>query len=64
MTWAWVIPASVAFVGLVVLAALAQRAAQEAAGLRRDMARFGDLRPAMVEVRDGAAEAARRLRSR
>lgn len=48
----WVVPAALGLVGVTLVAALAQRAAQEAAGLRRDLARFAELRPVLAEVRD------------
>ena len=54
MTAIWIVPAALALVGTVVLAAAARRAAEEAAGLRRAVARFGELRPALVEVREGS----------
>lgn len=65
MEFVWIVPAGMALVGAAVVAGLARRAAEEAAGLRRDLQRFGDLRPALVEVRQLTAEAvaaARQLR--
>jgi len=60
----WTVPTAAALAGLAVVAGLARRVADEAAGLRRDVRRFGDLRPALVEVRDRTQElaaAARRV---
>lgn len=56
MTLIWIAPAAVLVVGLVLVVAVAMRAAQEAAGLRRDLARFGELRPALLEVRELSSE--------
>ena len=52
MILVWVVPAALGLIGLVVVGALAQRAAQEATGLRRDVARFAELQPVLAEVRD------------
>jgi hypothetical protein len=57
VSYAWIAPAVVAVAGLPIVIGLARRAAEEAAGLRRDLQRFGDLQPALVEV----ATAARQL---
>ncbi|GAC1312751.1 MAG: hypothetical protein NVSMB12_03320 [Acidimicrobiales bacterium] len=54
MSLIWIAPAVLALVGTVVLAAVARRAAEEAAGLRQAVARFGELRPALLEVREGS----------
>jgi hypothetical protein len=72
MAFVWIIPAVAALVGLMIAAGLAHRAAEETAGLRRDLDRFAELRtalaelqPALVQVRTSAAEsvaAARQLR--
>jgi hypothetical protein len=67
MSWAWVIPAAIAGLGVLVMMVVAHRTAEQARGLRRDLDRVGDLRPALVEVRDEmavTAEAVRRLRGR
>lgn len=67
MDLVWIVPAALALVGGAVVAGLARRAAEEAAGLQRDLRRFGELRPAVVEVRELTAEtiaAARRLQQR
>ena len=64
MTLAWIVPALIAAAGTVVAAVLARQAADEAAGLRRTLTRFGELQPALVEVRElssSAAESARRI---
>ena len=50
MTLLWILPAALAVVGTVLIAAVANRAAEEASGLRRDIARIGELRPALVEL--------------
>jgi cytochrome c-type biogenesis protein CcmH/NrfF len=52
LTLLWILPAALAVVGTVVIAAVASRAAEEASGLRRDLLRMGELRPALVELRD------------
>ncbi|GAC1588343.1 MAG: hypothetical protein NVS3B21_03990 [Acidimicrobiales bacterium] len=52
MILVWAVPAAFGLIGLVVVGALAQRAAQEAAGLRRDVSRFAELQPVLSEVRD------------
>lgn len=67
MTTIWIIPLFITTVGLVLIAAFARRAADEAAAFRRSTSRLGELRPAMVEVRTSAqvlAEAAADLRAR
>lgn len=67
MTTIWIIPLVITTVGLVLIAGLARRAAEEAAAFRRSTTRLGDLRPALVEVRTSAqvlAEAAADLRAR
>jgi hypothetical protein len=64
VSYLWIVPAAVAVVGLAGLAGLARRAAGEAVGLQREVGRWAELRPAVVETRDAAAElraAARRL---
>ena len=64
MTWLWVVPAALAVGGTGLLVGAARRAAAEAAGLTREVARFSDLRPALLAVRDltdETAAAARRL---
>lgn len=47
----WIAPSALALVGLVVLASVARRATEEAAGLRRDLGRFAEMRPVLAEVR-------------
>ncbi len=61
----WIIPAALAVIGLAVVVGLARRVADEAAGLRRELAEFSALRPALIEVRratEQATSAARALR--
>jgi len=67
VTTIWLVPLLITTVGLVLIAGFARRAAHEAAELRRTTVRFGELRPALVEVRSAAAHlraAADELRSR
>jgi cytochrome c-type biogenesis protein CcmH/NrfF len=64
MTLFWLAPAAVLLVGAVVAALAARRAAEDAAGLRSDVARWRDLRPAVVRVRDDASVLRERLRDR
>jgi len=56
------VPAGIAGAGVVVAALLARRAAVTAAALRGDIARLGDLQPALVEARDEMSSAASELR--
>jgi hypothetical protein len=65
MDLAWIFPAVVAALALVVAGALARRVTLEADALERDIHGFADQRLAMVEVRDTSREmleAARALR--
>jgi hypothetical protein len=62
LSWAWIVPAAAAGVGVAFAAVLARRAASTAAALRRDIAGLGELRPAMVEARDKMAATAAELR--
>lgn len=48
-------PVLITLVGLVLIGLAARRAAEEASALRRSAARFGELRPALVSVRDDVA---------
>ena len=67
MSWAWAVPAGVAGLGVVAIMVIAERTAQEARALRRDLEGLARLRPALLEVRDemaATAEAVRRLRRR
>lgn len=52
MPLALLAPALVTLIGLVLIGLSARRAAEEATALRRSVARFGELRPAVVSVRD------------
>jgi len=66
MTLLWILPAVVALVGTMLLVGVARRVADEATGLNRELARFSELRPALIAVRDITAETAltaRQLRS-
>ena len=47
----WLIPAVVTMAGLLPIAVFMRRATNEARLLQDSVARFGDLRPALVEVR-------------
>ena len=58
MSWAWMIPAAIAAVGVVVTSVMAWRTAQEAAGLRRELEGVAALQPALVTVRDEMAATA------
>jgi hypothetical protein len=51
VTTIWLVPLLVTTVGLLLVAGFARRAADEAAAFRRSVLRFGELRPALVEVR-------------
>lgn len=64
MTAIWIIPLVITSVGLLLIAGFTRRVAEEADELRRTAARLGDLRPALVEVRNeaGALRAALRRR--
>lgn len=50
----WLAPALVLVVGLVPVAILARRAAEEAASLRRRVRELGQLQAGMKDLRDGA----------
>ena len=52
----WLAPALIALVGLLAVAAAAARANDEVKGLRRDVGRFSELRPALVELRHSTQE--------
>ena len=56
MNLAWIVPAIVALVGMAIAAGLAHRAAEEAAGLHRDLARFAELRTALAELRPAVVQ--------
>lgn len=53
----WIAPAAVTVAGAAALAATAARTASELRALRREVARFAELRPAVVELRRVGAEA-------
>jgi cytochrome c-type biogenesis protein CcmH/NrfF len=63
LSFLWTVPAVLALIGLGVAAALARRAADEAMGLQRDLGRWGELRPVLVETRELTDETAAALRS-
>jgi hypothetical protein len=46
----WLLPAVIALIGMFAVAATASRAGDEARGLRRELGRFSELRPALVEL--------------
>ena len=56
MTLLWLAPALIALAGLLAVAATASRARDEARGLRRDVGRFSELRPALVELRQATQD--------
>ena len=47
----WLIPAVITMAGLLPIAVFMRRATNEARLLQDSVSRFGDLRPALVEVR-------------
>jgi len=47
----WVIPALITLLGLLPVALLARRVSTEVDEMRRSVGRFGELRPALVELR-------------
>ncbi len=49
----WLVPALVMVAGLVPVAILALRAAEEAQNLRRQVGELAQLRPALVDLRSG-----------
>lgn len=53
MTLLWLLPLLVTAAGTLAVAVVGARVAEEAGELRRELARLGQLRPALVEV--GAA---------
>ena len=59
MRFAWVVPAGVAGAGAVLLLGAVARVTEQARGLRRDLQRFSQLRPALVELRRASDEARR-----
>ena len=48
----WAIPLAVAAIALVPILAAVRRVAAEAIGLRREIDRFSELRPALLELRN------------
>lgn len=64
MSWAWAVPAGIAGVGVVVIMVIAERTAQEARALRRDLEGLARLRPALLEVHDEMAATAEAVRRR
>jgi hypothetical protein len=60
----WAIPAVVGSLGAVGVYALARAAADEARQLGREIGRFGELRPALVAVRDELAVTRESLEAR
>ena len=50
----WIVPLTVLVIGLIPVLAVAGRIATELHAFRTDADRWGDLRPAVVEVRDEA----------
>ena len=60
----WAIPAIVSSLGAVGVYALARSAVDEARELAKEIGRFGELRPALVTVRDELASSRRSLEAR
>ena len=48
----WAIPVAVALIALVPILVALRRVAAEALGLRRELDRFSELRPALLELRN------------
>ena len=48
----WAIPLAVAVIALVPILVVVRRVAAEAIGLRRELDRFSELRPALLELRN------------
>ena len=48
----WTIPVAVALIALVPILVAVRRVAAEALGLRRELDRFSELRPALLELRN------------
>jgi len=48
----WAIPLAVAAIALVPILVAVRRVAAEALGLRRELDRFSELRPALLELRN------------
>ena len=48
----WAIPLAVALIALVPILVALRRVAAEALGLRRELDRFSELRPALLELRN------------
>lgn len=59
----WILPLAVAAVAIVPIMVAVRRLAAEALGLRREIDRFSDLRPALLELRN-EAQAIRQYRPR
>jgi hypothetical protein len=55
----WVAPAGVAGAGFVLVIGVAAHVTAQARGLRREMKRFSELRPALVALREASADAHR-----
>jgi hypothetical protein len=59
MHYLWIAPAGVAVIGAVLILGAVARVTEQARGLRRDLRRFSELRPALVALRDASDEARR-----
>ncbi len=59
----WAVPLVVAAVAAIVIAVAVRRVMAEALGLRRELDRFSELRPALLELRNDA-QALRRYQLR
>ena len=60
----WLLPALVAVVGTIPVAILSLRAAEEAGELLRQLRGFGELRPALVELRTAGRAMSASLREK
>ena len=50
----WLVPAAIAMLAVLPVVLVARRVASEMLELRRDVQRFSDLRPALIELRSEA----------
>lgn len=54
MPMMWLAPAAVAFVAVALIVPAIRRVANDAMHLRRELVRFSELRPALLELRNDA----------
>jgi len=67
MSWVWIAPGAVAVIGTFLMFLVGARLADQLRGARRDLGRFSELRPALIELRRATGEAGatlQRLRDR